>query len=796
MFKIFKRKKSGFETVSEAPFKVCPSCHARTGKYEGTCPACGGKLEQDSYCTCGALRPASSKYCSFCGLDDFGSRKRRTEFSESQETWQRKESDFGTVFTQSELQAKGYNQFVINPGTTGLLYQRGRFVGMLQPGAHPFKGLGDRFSHFSDKDAFNLILIDVGDMVLPFEIENVAHGNDAHSFDRKNIELKLIFRLENPDFFQLNVIKDQKHLALNWLRERIEAGLVQRVREFVKKEPSLLGRSDFRQQVHVMLLDYFEDSLTRMGMKLVDVEASFSSLSSAHDLARQEALFELKGRYVEIQNTQNLWELERRERDIKRLEENQLYQEEKSDLVTEHQRDLESIKLKSDQFREMEEMLLSGKRGDLTLTEKEIDFYFRKGELELKQADQELLFKEQALIRKQRVWSLEYQELAQQAGTATNRLGVLETLLASQNREKVLNLKSEEDWKRYRQEVDRANILDDLNWAQIQKAAQNKNFEEDSAWEHLQEVLEIQRQIELQKIQDLQKKDLLQSRFSDEILVKQHETTLDELEAQKKANALKHELGLKESEYLSHAEREAKAESIYHQSKINQKKEELELEFMRKDRDLGIKRSTDQADFEDQHRRLQMTLSLEERKHQQKMQEQAMAHEQLLERAKAFDNVSIEAMLANISDMGIRESIIKTMKTRYEGESLNHISKERQHDLEHEIDKLKKDLIHEKEVGALEKNFAQDLQRVKDHLQDENKSNLKDHIDGLKDEHERERKSTHSLTESVMKGAAGVASGSSPRNSTPQKLVCSFCGKPTVLFQGDTKCSHCGASLN
>jgi len=813
MFKIFKRKREGLSSSPQPNFKVCPKCHTRGNKYDISCASCGTQFGDEIYCACGSARPAGSRFCPFCGMDDLGNRKRQTELTESQETWQRKEKDFATVFTQSELMSKGLDQFVINAGTTGMLYQRGRFVGALNPGPHRFKSLGDRFSRFREKDAFQVVLMDVGDMVLPFTIENLAHGDDMRSFDKKNLQLLLIFRMENPDLFQVNVIKDQKHLELSWLRTRIEKTLDQRVREAIKQNPAMLDEDNLGQRLHMLLLDHFEESLNRMGMKLVDLEVSFQSFSTELDKKRQDTLFELKGRYVEISNIQNLWDLEREERAASRTEDDQRFDEAMTDEQSVHQQDIRRTKQDRAHLREMDELLLSGKRSDLTLTEKEMSVFYETGLLELKKADQEMLIREQNLLREQKSWLIDFQqrrkeleqsteeqalelkELAQEARTSQEKLSLLDTLLVSQNREKMMNLQSEEDWSRYKKEVDRKNLMDERDWAELQTAAVRKSHDDEAAWQHLQQVLEMQRENEIRQVKALQEREAQKTRFDSLFDEKKSRLKIEDLDGQQVEDSHKREMRIREAELLGTASAEAKASSLRHQSVIEQKRGELELELLKKERELALKRSADMGDVDEQQRRLEMTLAMEERKHQMKLQEKAMDHDQSLEKAKSFGNLPMEAMIATITDPGIRESIIKTMKTRYEGENLTNLTKDRQTELMQEINNLKRDLTHQNEISQKEHVHFKEMQDIKEGLQIENKETLKKHIEDLKEEHGRERVGTHALTDSVMKGAAGVAYGTQNQPKGPERMECRFCGKQTVLFPNDVKCSHCGGML-
>ncbi|PIE01893.1 MAG: hypothetical protein CSA81_09670 [Acidobacteria bacterium] len=795
MFKIFKRKKAGSFSAQQINFKVCSHCHNRGSRYDISCSSCGEKFNDTLYCECGATRPANSQFCPFCGMDDFGKRKRKTEESSSQQTWQRKTEDFATVFTQKELMKKGYDQFVINAGTTGLLYQRGRFVGTLNPGPHKFKGLGDRFSQFKDKDAFQLILMDVGDMVMAFPITEIAHGDDSLSIDKKNLDLKLIFRLDNPDLFHLNVIKDRKHLEMNWLRARIEKTIDQRTREFIRQHPQSLDDMNFSQKLQMFLLDYLEDTLERFGVKLVDCETSFSSFSTALDQQRQDVLFELKGRYVELANSQSLWEMERRERAAARAEDGHRFDEKMEAGEVEHQQQLRETRQGLDQFREMEDLLLSGKRSDLILTEKEMNIYYETGLLELKKSDKEMLLKEQQLLREQKAWQVEFEQkrreleqkvqeqdlelkdLSQEARVSEEKLSLLDRLLVSQNREKMMKLQSDEDWARYKREVDHKNILEEKEWAELQKAASRKSQDDESAWQHLQQVLELQRDNELRMTRIHQEREARKAELELETDEIKHRLKLKDLDGQQVEDAHQREIRMRQAEHLS---------------QIDLKRKEMELELLRREEELKLKKVADMGDLDEQRQRLDMTLAMEERKHQMKLQEKTLDHEQTLQKAQTLGNVSIEAMLATITDAGIRESIIKTMKTRYEGENLNNLNKDK---LMMEIENLKKDLSHQAELNSRDKAHFQELQNAKDQMQGEHKASLRDHIEDLKEEHGKERRGTYALTDSVMKGAAGVASGSKASNSGPEKVSCSFCGKQTVLFPGDTKCSHCCASI-
>ena len=194
----------------------CPNCGKAVSTDAAYCNACGCPTAKSwaSCHRCGSSVGAESKYCWKCGTEQDPD-KRKVFYGDR---WHRSPDDFAV---RVDLKAPGatlHQGLQIDDGTVALVFQNGRFTGLLEPGYHTFDNFLKRLLGFDKGQAAHAILIDTRAAEIDFMLEDLRVKNQVPVDAR----LRLLFQVNDPKRFAERVLAGAGDFSTHDLTQRLQ----------------------------------------------------------------------------------------------------------------------------------------------------------------------------------------------------------------------------------------------------------------------------------------------------------------------------------------------------------------------------------------------------------------------------------------------------------------------------------------------------------------------------------------------------------------------------------------------
>lgn len=134
--------------------------------------------------------------------------------------WDREPGDIAT-----RIEAKDVRQifvdrpFIVQEGTVALVFSKGAFVGRVEHGEHNIDGSLRKWLVRDDPTVF--IVVDEGDLTFEFTIAGLS-SREHHEVE---IALRLTLRIDQPEAFHRNLMRDRRRYTETDLRPWLEGEL-------------------------------------------------------------------------------------------------------------------------------------------------------------------------------------------------------------------------------------------------------------------------------------------------------------------------------------------------------------------------------------------------------------------------------------------------------------------------------------------------------------------------------------------------------------------------------------------
>ncbi|CAG37149.1 double zinc ribbon domain-containing protein [Desulfotalea psychrophila] len=222
------------------------------------CGYCGKSTGVNYACPkCGADVP-SGNFCGQCGYD-----MRTSATVESDVVaWIRGDDDFAAKVSATHL-VSGSKGFEVRHGTKALFFEDGRLVETAESGRYTIQEGGFLNKLFKKQKNLSALLVDAGDIVLPFKIDDMKTNDNIFV----SISTEIVIRLEDANAFFVNVMKEQgvlknhelRAMLLGEIRNAIQEGLV--AYSFDELDTNL----KVKNELAVRIESHFRKSFTRSG---------------------------------------------------------------------------------------------------------------------------------------------------------------------------------------------------------------------------------------------------------------------------------------------------------------------------------------------------------------------------------------------------------------------------------------------------------------------------------------------------------------------------------------------------
>lgn len=260
-----------------------PKCNARVPKAAKFCNVCGESASAaDTNCgRCGAVVGAQSKYCWKCGCD----LKEQQKAPLFDNRWVRCEDDFAIRVNECDVKGFLSKGLIVEHGTRGMVFQRGKFCGYVDPGNYDMNGFLKKVNNFNQTTPTSVVLVDAGDVELHLEAIKL------YSKEQMDVDaaFKASVRLTDPEKLYTNAFKGRNQLSVGYLAGSLTDELRSALQTYVgsKSVQELYSNTEIRQEVERQMQLELEPILERIGLEMVQIRF-VDFFCPAYDPIREE----------------------------------------------------------------------------------------------------------------------------------------------------------------------------------------------------------------------------------------------------------------------------------------------------------------------------------------------------------------------------------------------------------------------------------------------------------------------------------------------------------------------------
>ncbi len=320
----------------------CPNCGKAVSKEAEFCNGCGCPTASawSSCHRCGSAVGAESKFCWKCGTEQDPA-KRQQFYGDR---WQRSPEDFAVRVELKTPAAVLHRGLQVDDGTIALVFQNGKFQGLLEAGYHSFDNFFSRLLGFDKGKEAHAVLIDTRAAEVDFMLEDIRLRNQIPVDAR----LRLLFQVREPRLFAERVLDGAGDFQTSDLTGRFQ-GEVRAAVQAVAQERTLdevLLAATARELLERDLMARLEPALAPFGLVIEGVRlAEFGG----------PAVAEMRAKLGEIDRLNRELEANRRLQDAVRAGKIDAYRDEQQlkdayDRVT-HEYGLNTVAREEDRKR-------------------------------------------------------------------------------------------------------------------------------------------------------------------------------------------------------------------------------------------------------------------------------------------------------------------------------------------------------------------------------------------------------------------------------------------------------------
>ncbi len=195
----------------------CPNCGKSVSKEASHCSGCGCPTANKwaSCHRCGTSVGAESKFCWKCGEEQ------KTENRENffGDRWRRSAGDFAA---RVDMRVPGevlHSGLLIDEGTVAVMYQDGKFQGVMEPGYHASEGFFAKLTGVNKNASAHAILLDTAAAEVDFMLEDVR----LQGLVPVDARVRLLFKVTDAEKFVTSVMGDNDAFTSMDLSARFQA---------------------------------------------------------------------------------------------------------------------------------------------------------------------------------------------------------------------------------------------------------------------------------------------------------------------------------------------------------------------------------------------------------------------------------------------------------------------------------------------------------------------------------------------------------------------------------------------
>ena len=242
----------------------CPNCSKPVSKDAAYCNACGCPTAS-SWSTCPRCASAvgsESKFCWKCGNEQ-DPNKRKALYGDR---WHRSPDDFAVRVELKTPAATLHHGLQIDEGTVALVFQNGKFHGLLEPGYHSFDNFVSRILGFDKGKEAHAILIDTQAAEVDFMLEDLRLRNQVPV----DCRMRLLFQVKDPRQFADRVINGAGDFSTSDLTQRLQGEVKAAVQSALSDQSldDVLLAANARDLIEKGLTMQLQPALAPLGLSL------------------------------------------------------------------------------------------------------------------------------------------------------------------------------------------------------------------------------------------------------------------------------------------------------------------------------------------------------------------------------------------------------------------------------------------------------------------------------------------------------------------------------------------------
>jgi len=261
----------------------CPNCSKAVPKTAEYCNSCGCPTATawSSCHKCGSAVGAESKFCWKCGTEQDPA-KRKQFYGDR---WQRSPEDFAVRVELKTPGATLHHGLQVDEGTIGLVFQNGKFNGLLEPGYHTFDNVVTRLLGFDKGKEAHAVLIDTKAAEVDFQLEDIRLKNQV----AVDARIRLLFRVSDPRVFIERVLAGAGDFRTSDLTSRFQGDVRTALQAAAQEHPldAVLAAASARELIENDLSARVQAALAPYGLTLEGVRLAEFGGPAVDELRRK-----------------------------------------------------------------------------------------------------------------------------------------------------------------------------------------------------------------------------------------------------------------------------------------------------------------------------------------------------------------------------------------------------------------------------------------------------------------------------------------------------------------------------
>lgn len=240
--------------------RFCNACGKPAPGGWWKCPGCGKWIANDAY------------YCSHCNTPLYPDDR----VSIAGGVWHKQPVYYAQRFEVGDIKRELIQNLQVQEGTAAILMDAGEVNDILEAGSHNVDSLARRINWFGNPPPRSIVLIDVGEVVVPLHIEGLRTAEHFPLEFYGEVILRFKGDKDSARAFVSNILKGERDCTFDVIAKRLEPAIRGPVDEMctVSTLDDLVRDPERRIRLHERMNARIKEDLASCGMEVVRVSSA------------------------------------------------------------------------------------------------------------------------------------------------------------------------------------------------------------------------------------------------------------------------------------------------------------------------------------------------------------------------------------------------------------------------------------------------------------------------------------------------------------------------------------------